>query len=128
MPAIKGWRARILIDGTEVGTAESASVDIDVALDEYFVIGKRQPYTIIEGAQTISGTLDKLWVDTQMLQLIGGGVTPQLTEFDLTVMHTTGSPRIDIYNCKPETLSFDIPADGFVTESLDFRGEYFIYS
>jgi len=132
---IKGWQAILMIDTgtgfTTIGNAESVSIDIDVALDEYFAIGKIFPVTVAPGAETVSGSLDKAWVDTDMLELIYGGDPDNpipLPQFHIFAYQNISSgPQIYVWNCYAEALSVEIPADGFMTESLDFRGEYFTY-
>jgi len=135
-PVIKGWKAKLLIDygdGSyeEIGSAESVSIDIDMSIDEYLAIGKSQPIAIVPGAITVSGTIDKAWVDAKALKLFyGSGTwdTPSPVLFHIyAYQDISGGPYIYVFNCYSESLSLDIPADDFLTESLDFRGQYFLY-
>jgi len=129
MPVIKGFKAELYMDGTKIGKAESVTIDIDMGLEEYYEVGSPWPI-LVQGPQVITGTIDKLWIDTDMLEM-AVGTTKDLVEttFNITVWHKdTKEPNIHLYFCRVETLSFDIPADGFVTESLDFRAEYALRS
>jgi len=124
MAVYKGWNAKILIDGNEIGFAESTSVEIATGLEPYYEIGNRQPATLIAGNEEITGSMSKAWVNTDYLNLVAPG-NAALTEFDLVFKAGTaaGSPWIYCYNCKFETGSLDIPQDGFLTEDYDFRAQ-----
>jgi len=134
-PVLVGWKAKLLYspggagDFEVIGEAESVSFDIDMDVMDYFAIGKKEPLAIEAGGVTCSGTIDKAWVDTKMLQLIYGTPTEKLpVRFHIyAYQNVSGGPHIYFWNCYAESVSVDIPADGFMTESIDFRAEYFEY-
>jgi len=133
-PVVKGWKAKLMwkTDGSyeEIGEAESCSIDIDMAIDDYLAIGQKQPIATVPGTITVSGTIDKAWVDAKTLSLFGASGDPTAVPvvFDIYAYRPDGRACIYIYNCYSESLSLDIPADDFLTESLDFRGQYFSYA
>jgi len=118
----KGWNAKIYKEGVLIGYCDSASVDIATGLDPYYEIGSRTPSYLTEGNQEITGSISKAWIDINYLNLVIG--TGSLTEFDLTFKaYTSGAPWIYLYDCKFESGSLDIPQDGVLTESYDFRAK-----
>lgn len=125
----KGWNAKIFIGNladpptwTEIGCADSVSVDITANVESYYCIGSKDPYAIVEGNREITGSLSKAWVNTYYLNLLCGGT---LGEFHLLFKAGTssGAPMVYLYNCKFESGSIDIPQDGFLTEDYDFRAK-----
>ena len=120
----KGWNAKIYKDGVLIGYCDSASVDIATGLDPYYEIGSRVPSYLTEGNQEVTGSISKAWIDTDYLALVVG--TSTLTEFDLVFKASSsqsGAPWIYCYDCKFESGSLDIPQDGVLTESYDFRAK-----
>jgi len=123
MPVYKGWQAKILVDGTEVGRAESCTIDISAGTEAYWEMGQATPVDVVAGNVEITGTITKAWVDNQLLNLIKDA--PVLSEFDL-VCSIVNTPRsITVYKCKPEASALDIPQDDFLTYDFDFIGTSF---
>jgi len=127
----KGWNAKIYIrtdaGWNEVGFAESVTLEIATGVEPYYGIGSRQPATLVEGNEEITGTLTRAWVNVDYLTLLGAGGAA-LTEFDLLFkagevagFPASEQPWVYVYNCKFETGSLDVPQDGFLTEDYDFR-------
>ena len=136
MPAasvIKGWKAKIFSNAggsyAQVGFAESASVDIDSPVDEYLAVGYFQPVAISEGPRVLSGTLSQAWVTNDYIRQMYGDAQGAQSKWDIYfVRNETGYLYyIWAYQCLIETLSLDIPADGFIKEDIDFRATYFYY-
>jgi len=125
----KGWNAKIYIRvgaaaWQEVGQAESVTLEIATGVEPYYGIGSRQPATLVEGNEEITGTLSRAWVNVDYLALMGAGGNA-LTAFDLVfkvgATTTKTGPWVYVYSCKFETGSVDVPQDGFLTEDYDFR-------
>lgn len=117
----KGWKAKILINGNEIGNCDAVSLEITTGVEPYYGIGSREPVTLVEGNEEITGTMSKVWVNKTYLNLCTGATG--LTFFDLIFKagEAAGSPWVYVYDCKFETGSLDIPQDGFLTEDYDFR-------
>lgn len=125
----KGWNAKIFVRvgadaWQEVGQAESVTLEIATGVEPYYGIGSRQPETLVEGNEEITGTMSRAWVNVDYLTLLGAGGNA-LTAFDLVFQAgaTVGNvgPWVYVYDCKFETGSIDVPQDGFLTEDYDFR-------
>ena len=136
MPAasvIKGWKAKIFtnISGAylQVGFAESASVDIDSPVDEYLAVGYFQPVAIAEGARVLSGTLSNAWLTNDYIKAVYGDPQGAQAKWSIYFMRNETGYLYYIwaYDCLIETLSLDIPSDGFIKEDIDFRATYFYY-
>jgi hypothetical protein len=128
----KGWKGKIMMGDTltEVGDATSVTIDIDQDTDEYLAIGKLQPICIVPGSIHITGSIEKAWVDSSLVKLFGINGTGDASSVRFTVYAyeaNASGPYVYIWNCYSEKVSISMPADDFMTNSIDFRGEYFTY-
>ena len=119
MTVLKGWNAEIYYEGTKIGFAESASVEIATGVEPYYEIGSRLPKELVPGNQEVTGSISKAWINTDYLALVVPSGT--LTSFTLAFKASTAGPTVYAYGCVFETGSLDIPQDGFLTEDYDFR-------
>jgi len=124
MVSVKGWNAKVLLDGVQVGKCSTASVDFDTNLDEFYSIGY-QSAQVEEGTIRISGSMERLWIDNSLLSLLGGG--GGLVSFELEFQITNG-PSCVLYACKLEKASINLDAEGYSTTPVDFRAETFSLS
>jgi len=132
---VKGWRALIFATQTgtatytKVGYAESATMDIDTPVDEYLVVGEFQPKDISEGPAVLSGSLTEAWVTTDRLSLVYGPLGAGQTKWNIYAYENVSGQNVYVwaYHCLIESLSLDIPADGFLTSAIDFRATYWRY-
>jgi len=122
MPVYKGWNAKIYKDNQQLGYADSASVEIATNLEAFYQLGARVPVELSEGNEEITGSFSKAWIDKNYLSLVSPGGETALTKFDLCFTLGTG-PDVSVYcyDCKFEKGALDIPQDGFLKESYDFR-------
>lgn len=123
----KGWNARLYIDDLEIACAESVSVDVSAGLESYYCIGSRFAYSVVPGNFEITGSMTHAWVNIYYLKLLGiDTIPPGLpAKFWMCFKASTdaGSPLVYLYNCMFEKGSLDIPTDGVLKESYDFRAE-----
>ena len=122
----KGWNAKIFIDDIEIGCAESASVDVATNMENYYCIGNRFPFAVMPGNFEITGSISHAWVNIHYLNLLLGIPAGSLGDpFTLVFKASVdvGAPMVYLYNCRFEKGSLDIPQDGVLKESYDFRAE-----
>ncbi len=126
MPVYKGWNAKILIDGTEVGKVQQVRIDIDHSLEAYFEAGNRSTLQIVEGPMNITGSFKRAWVDTTYLSLISG--SGSLSSFDLYIQVWNKPPDqspsfalgLYVYDCKFSKGTITVPQEGVLTEDYTF--------
>ena len=116
MTIYKGWNAVIEKDGLTIGYVTNGDVNVDRTLEPYFEIQSRKVSRFVEGAPSITGKLSKIWIDTNLLNLLVGSGT--LTSFDLKVK--VGSMWVLLNDCKWAKGALQIPQDGWLEESYDF--------
>jgi hypothetical protein len=136
MTVLKGWNAKIYADFTQgstlsasavqIGYADSASVDLAENLDAFFQLGSRQAVDIVEGNLEITGSFEKAWIDSRYLDLLGSPTAPAgaLSQFVLCFTIGSGTTPVSTvyaYGCKFDKGSLDIPQDGILKESYDFK-------
>jgi hypothetical protein len=123
----KGWNARLFLDDLEIACAESVSVDVATNMDSYYCIGSRFAYAVVPGNFEITGSIAHAWVNIYYLALMGITSIPPGTpaKFWMCFKASTdvGAPLVYLYNCMFEKGSLDIPQDGVLKESYDFRAE-----
>lgn len=122
----KGWNARLYLDDLEIACAESASVDVASGMDAYYCIGSRFAFAVMPGNFEITGSITHAWVNIYYLNLLGlSNPLAMPPKFKLTFKASTevGAPYVYLYNCMFEKGSLDIPNDGVLKESYDFRAE-----
>lgn len=117
----KGWNATLYKGGIKIGLAGSWSCEVATGLDPYYQIGERVPYALTEGNQEITGSMERVWINNDFVNL--AFPSGFLDEFDMQAQTSdqVDAPYIYLYECKIETVGIDIPQDGFITESIDFR-------
>jgi len=122
----KGFRAKILVSNSEVGRAQSVTVDLTNNVDTAFEIGRKNPAAIIEGPREITGTIERFWVDMWLATLF----LPKSDQAALPTFNILMQPNKDdasqpgsliIGGVIAEGGSFEVTVDGISADSLDFR-------
>ena len=124
MTVFKGWNAQIYF-GTispysQIGYADSASVEVSTNMEPFYAIGSRQSVQIVEGNEEVTGSFSRAWIDIGYLSLLAPG-NVALTEFDLVFQIGANGPKVYCYDCKFERGALDIPQDGILKEDYDFQ-------
>jgi hypothetical protein len=104
-----------------VGYATGISITHNPNLEAFYEVGSREPKVIKEGNIEITGTVDRAFVDRDMLGK--ESYTGELGEFTLEVYPEgvgEGKPKITLSGVKFSGWTFDMPQDGWITESSDF--------
>lgn len=122
----KGFKAKILVSGSEVGRAQSVTVDINNNVDTAYEIGRKNPAAIIEGPREMTGTIERFWVDMWLSTLF----LPQSAQASLPTFNILLQPD-KTNNSQPGSLilggvisengHYSITQDGITADSLDFR-------
>jgi hypothetical protein len=124
MPTYRGSGAQVLIAGTTVGFAESASVEISKPIEVFYQIGSIAPIRIAaSNLEPVSGSLSRLWVDNSVLTFVGAtaGALPSTVDIVIKVAAETGAPIISITSAMFTRGAIDVPQDGWITTDLDFE-------
>jgi len=122
MGVYKGWNAKLFKDGSQIGYADSASMEIATNLEAFYELGSRQPIDLTEGNEEVTGSFSRAWINKDYLNLVTSDGA--LSDFDLCFTLGPG-PNLYVYcyGCKFETGALDIPQDGFLKEDYDFRAK-----
>ena len=131
----KGWTAKILIGGLEIGCASGVDVNISESLEPYYGIENSNPIFINEGTEEITGSIKRVFVNVYYLRLMGLGESPfswiNNISFDL-ILHSSEeeeAPTLRLSNCRFKKVTLIIPQNGWLEENYDFiamRAEGFI--
>ncbi|RLI87477.1 MAG: hypothetical protein DRP01_01850 [Archaeoglobales archaeon] len=113
MPVYKGWKAKLFLDGIEIGYVENWRLEIEENSETYFEAGARFPSTIIPGERLLQGSFKKAWVNSYYFNLLNSSST---FELDLEV----DKMGILVENCKLSKGSFIGGQGGIITEDFQF--------
>lgn len=124
----KGWQAKIYFSDLEIGTVTSMSLTYESPVEPYYEVENPNmiPVTSVDqlGLITISGSLEKAWMNIYYLQLLFGNNIPSIPnfEFDMRIVASTiaGSPIIYLYNCRFKKGTINITQSGWLKENYDF--------
>jgi len=117
--ALRYWEGHIYKASTEVGFA-TGTVTIDRGLQTFYALGNYDLAARREASREITGTIDHGFIDVSLFATAAMGTT-QLTTFDIQASFAANA--IVLSGCSIETYDFDIPADGWITESISFRAK-----
>ena len=120
MPAKRAWQGHIKKNGTEIGFVEG-SVTIDRGLQVFHELGRYDIAARRETAREITGTIDHGFVDRATFMAMATGAN--LSTFQIEA--STADGVLYLSGCSIESYDFDIPADGWITESISFRAKGF---
>jgi len=113
MPVYRGWKAKLFLDGIEIGYVEDWRLDIEENSEAYFEAGARFPSTIIPGVHLLQGSFKKAWVNSYYFNLLNSSST---FELDLEV----DKIGFLVENCKLSKGSFIGGQGGIITEDFQF--------
>ena len=119
--AKRAWEGHIIKDGVEIGFAEG-TITIDRGLQTYYALGNYDLAARREAAREITGTIDHGFVDPTLFAALATGTN--MTTFQIRA--STADGAISLSGCTIESYDFDIPADGWITESISFRAKGFM--
>lgn len=116
--AKRAWQGHIKKGGTEIGFVEG-SFTVDRGLQIFHQLGSYDIVSRRETAREITGSIDKGWVDET---LFGTEVTgASLTTFQIEASTSVG--RYFLSGCSIESYDWNLPIDGWITESISFRAK-----
>ncbi len=127
MTVYKGWNVDVRM-GTEVtgtvstelvGKAQSMSVEISNSVEAIHGIGSREPCAVREGPVEISGSLERMYFDERLFDVINPGTETSYLTLQGDIEE--GDRVIECQGVKFDSWSVDMPQDDFVSESVDFQ-------
>lgn len=125
----RGKDAAIIVGGTTIARAQSASIEVSTGLEAAYEIGSPMPKNLEQGNVEISGSLEGIVIDSPPHQLLSlgietdssGNVTLKEWDMEFRAGNVSGAPVVRVTGCKADTGTLDIPQDGWLTESVDFH-------
>ena len=114
--AKRAWQGHIYKDGTEVGFAEG-TFSVDRGLVTRYGLGTYDVVARREVSREITGSIDHGYLSKALFMAVATGAN--LTTFQIKA--STADGGIYFSGCSMETYDFDIPTDGWITESIAFR-------
>ena len=132
----RGWEGAVRIAEDEKGLKsatdqpmQAAPVTVDTAIDSKYVIGQRSPYAILEGAQTISGSFTRPFIDEFFARLSGVQEKGEVLIPKIYIIgifpdgFKDGGDALIIKNARFGTWSVDLSPDDIIDEDIDWTGE-----
>ena len=127
----KGWRGLFQIGASSVGEVRGVDVTVDNNVDPVFLFGNRGADQLVEGHQTVTGSIERAWIDDTLMAYAvnSGGVTSasQLPNFNMTLypagVGTSGYPYLVVTGAKATTGTIGTPQDDFAMADIDFSAK-----
>ena len=132
-----GADAKLVMDTYElrtVGRLTGVQVRVDTRLEEFHEIGRRHAASLHPGNISVSGQVDRAYVNGALLfLLLGRGASPTQTpepypqpQFSMTLaLHDPAVPSatasLELKGVTFENWAYTLPEDDFVVENLRFR-------
>lgn len=118
--AKRAWEGHILKNGSEIGFV-SGTISIDRGLQTWYELGTYDLAARRETAREITGTIEHGYVDEATFMAAATGAS--LTGF--TIRASMSDHAIRVTGVSIETFDFEIPTDGWITETVSWRGKGF---
>jgi len=116
------WEGHIIVGGTEVGFA-NGSLSIDRGLQTFYQIGDYDLTSRREATREITGTIEHGFID---VALFGTGAlrTPgAVNPWTFQLQASMATNAIVLSGCAIESWDFELPADGWITETVAWRAK-----
>lgn len=114
------WEGHILVGGTEVGFA-NGSLSIDRGLQTFYQIGDYDLTARREATREITGTIEHGYINTSLFATGALQTSTNPWTFQLEASMATNS--IKLTGCSIESWDFELPADGWITETVAWRAK-----
>ena len=114
------WEGHLLKAGSEIGFA-NGSISIDRGLQVFYEIGAYDLTARREANREITGTIDHGFIDVTLFATSALGTSQNPFTFDIAASFADNS--IILSGCSIETFDLDLPQDGWIKESVNFRAK-----
>lgn len=128
MPAISGARAKLLIDGAEVGYATGVNASEDITNVRVNVLGEIDSKEIVPTSRTVSVNCNFVRILNESLQEQGawveGGTDAVLAFPDLSIViqdRTTGNTIWTIEGARCQTRNWSVDSGGIMSTNVSFE-------
>jgi len=118
--AKRAWEGHILKGGSEIGFV-SGTISIDRGLQTWRELGNYDIAERREAAREITGTIEHGYISQS--DFMGAATGASITIFKIEASMSDHS--LIVSGVSIETYDFEVPTDGWITESISWRGKTF---
>jgi len=101
--------------------ADSATVEVSTGVEDVRTIGQRQPRAIQPGDIEITGTIEGLWINEDLIDEIKSPTSGGLN----LCIYVGSDMYVYVTGAYLDGFSFETPRDGWLRRSIDFRAKDF---
>lgn len=114
------WEGSLYKGATEIGFA-NGTITIDRGLQTFYELGNYDLAARREAVREITGTIEHGYIDdtTFLAEATGVGSNPAT----FNIQASMSDHAVFLSGCSIETYDFEIPADGWITETVSFRAK-----
>lgn len=120
MSARRFWEGHLLKGGSEIGFA-NGTISIDRGLQTFYQIGSYDLTARREAQREITGTIEHGYIDVATFATGAFGTVANPWTFDLSASMSDNA--IVLSGCSIESYDLEFPADGWITETINFRAK-----
>jgi hypothetical protein len=114
------WEGHLYQDATEIGFA-NGTISIDRGLEVFQQIGHYDQTARRETYREITGTIDHGYISATLFA--SGAYQTSNNPWTFQIQASFSDHAIVLSGCSIETFDLDLPADGWITESISFRAK-----
>jgi len=107
---------------TTIALAKGITISVATGHESVYEIGSRRPAEHKRGNEEITGTIEKLFFDNRFLAKVKADYPSDVN----IIAYATGDGKFFRIVCSGvvfTSFSFDMPAEDYVTESVDFQAK-----
>jgi hypothetical protein len=115
------WEGHLLKGGTEVGFA-NGTISIDRGLLTFYGLGRYDLLARRESKREITGTIEHGFIDVATFATGAFGLFAA-GPFTFDISASMSDNAIVLSGCSIETYDLTLPADGWITETINWRAK-----
>ncbi len=123
MTTYRGSDGELKKDDQTVACVTSFSVENAPNIDPVYEMGSRDVQEFHKGNNEITGSFDKVYADTSYVDDINSDTMSTYTFEGIVSTSVGGTITITLSEVTLTSWSWDLPADDWVTESVDFQAK-----
>ena len=119
--ALRFWEGHLYKDATEIGFA-TGTISVDAGLVTFNELGNYDLAARRHAIREMTGTIEHGYISPTLFASMALGSGPAGTlDFDFKI--SDAATAIVISGCMLETWDIEVPADGWITETIAWRGK-----
>ena len=114
------WEGHLTKDGTEIGYC-NGTISVDPGLQTFYELGAYDMVARRNTARELTGTLDHGYIDRTYFASMA--LATAQNPFTFAIAASFSDRSISLSGCSIESFDLEIPTDGWISETVNFRAK-----